>query len=279
MTEPIVPLRSVSAPGSVPAIGRASAKQEFIIGAKMLGRGFRAWKTHPRIMLIGAIPVAIVAVVYTVLLVWWLVNVPSTIQAWLPFLSDWSPPWQQLGRVLAAIVFVAIGGVLAVFTFSAVVLLIAGPFLDHISSRIERELGGIQHPGPPISFVRELGRSLGDSLRLIGIGVTVSVIVFLCGLIPLIGTIAGLCIGAVIGGFALALEFTGTPASARGMRFAERKRLLQSHRARATGFGACTYLVFLLPLGAVIAAPAAAVGATLLVRSLVAEPTSTVRFP
>ena len=244
----------------------------------MLARGFRAWKAHLKIMLVAAVPVGIVTVCYTAAVVWLLLHSANIVASLLPFLADWEQPWRGLGTILATVGLIAIGGVIAAFTFSAVVLFIAGPFLDHISSRIERELGGVAHPGVNETFLREFFRSVGDSLRLIGLGLAVSVIVFLCGLVPIIGTIAGLSIGAVIGGFALAVEFTGTAASARGIRFQERKQLLRAHRSRTIGFGACTYLVFLLPLGAVIAAPAAAVGATLLLRSMVNEPLVSDRF-
>lgn len=271
------PIPRLTATESTPP-HRATTRQELLIGARMLGHGFGAWRTHPRIMLVGAIPVAIVAVIYTIALVWWLMNLSTTVDVLLPFINDWPSPWRTIGTVVATLALIAIGGVAVVFTFSAVVLFIAGPFLDHISSRIERELGGVNHPGPNTSFFGDLGRAIVDSLRLIALGLMVSLLVFVCGLVPIVGTIAGWCLGAIIGGFALALEFTGTPAAARGIRFRQRRRMLREHRARTIGFGALTYVIFLLPLGAVIAAPAAAVGATLLVRSMVGEPTSSPAF-
>ncbi len=258
--------------------GASSRRAEFLAGARMLGRGFSAWRTHPRIMLVGAIPVLIVAVCYTVLLIWWISNIGGTVRTLLPFLADLGSPWNTILTVLATIALIGIGAIAVMFTFSAVVLLIAGPFLDHISARVERELGGIPRPGPSRSFGSELWRAITDSVRLIGIGIAVSLTVFLCGLVPVIGTLFGMLVGAVIGGRVIALEFMGTPGSARGLDFAQRSQLAKTRPTRVLGFGACTYLVFLLPLGAVIAAPAAAVGGTLLTRDLLGEPTRSERF-
>lgn len=73
--------------------------------------------------------------------------------------------------------------------------------------------------------------------------------------------------GAVVGGWLLALELTGTPFDARGLRLRDRRRALGRIRARTLGFGIATWVLFLVPLGAVVAMPAAVGGATLLMRT------------
>jgi len=59
-------------------------------------------------------------------------------------------------------------------------------------------------------------------------------------------------LGALVGGWLLVQELTGLAFDARGMTFRQRRQVLRGRRASALGFGAATYLAFLLPLGAVI---------------------------
>jgi CysZ protein len=75
-------------------------------------------------------------------------------------------------------------------------------------------------------------------------------------------------LGAMVGGWVLALELTGVPFERRGLRFRHRRAMLRQRRAMALGFGMATFVSFLVPLGAVFAMPAAVAGATLLSRRL-----------
>ncbi|MBI5160030.1 MAG: EI24 domain-containing protein, partial [Micrococcales bacterium] len=93
-------------------------------------------------------------------------------------------------------------------------------------------------------------------------------LLFLVGLLPGVGSVSALVIGAVLGGRLLGAELLERPLTGRGMAREAQTRLRHVHRARITGFGACAYLLFLLPLGAVVAMPAAVAGATLLARDL-----------
>ena len=113
-----------------------------------------------------------------------------------------------------------------------------------------------------------------DAVVLIGMAIGTALVVFLVGLLPLVGTVLGLAVGAVLGGRALARELTGIAGDARGMSLADRRALLRSKPWRTLGFGIVAYLLLLVPGLAVIATPVAIVGATLLVRDLRGEPTT-----
>jgi uncharacterized protein involved in cysteine biosynthesis len=64
-------------------------------------------------------------------------------------------------------------------------------------------------------------------------------------------------IGALFGGWFLAVELTGMPFTRRGLRLRDRRRILATRRPMAVGFGAAVFLCFLIPLGAVLIMPAA----------------------
>ena len=80
-------------------------------------------------------------------------------------------------------------------------------------------------------------------------------------------------LGALVGGWLLTLELTGLAFDARGLSFRDRRAALRSRRPLALGFGAATYLLFLIPLGAVAVMPAAIAGSVLLTKRVLGEPT------
>ena len=86
------------------------------------------------------------------------------------------------------------------------------------------------------------------------------------------GAVTTPVLGATLGGWVLALELTGVPFERRGLRYRDRKRMLKRRRPMAIGFGAATFVCFLIPLGAVLVMPAAVAGATLLSRRLFGLP-------
>jgi CysZ protein len=89
------------------------------------------------------------------------------------------------------------------------------------------------------------------------------------GFIPVLGTAVAFTFGALTGGWLLTLELTSYPFARRGLvRLHQRRRYLRAHRSVALGFGAATFVTFLVPLGAVVTMPAAVAGATMLARRI-----------
>lgn len=252
--------------------GAVSVIREFFRGAGLFLRGFGMWARNPGMMLLGAIPGLIVGLLFLGLLIGMVFWAPS-IAGWVtPFADGWEPRWRDALRVLVTVAIFAGALAVGVLTFAGVTLAVASPFIERISQRTERELGGIPSPVDE-PFWRSVRRGVRDAAVLIGTGIVTGALVFLIGLIPVVGGVLGWATGALVGGRALAIELTGTPGDARGIALRERQRLVASRRALSLGFGACVYLAFLVPGGAVLATPASAVGGTLLLRELVGEPT------
>jgi CysZ protein len=99
----------------------------------------------------------------------------------------------------------------------------------------------------------------------------VSLVVLVIGFTPVVGTVAGAILGALVGGWFLTLELCGFAFEARGLRLRDRRRALAARRARTLGFGVATYLLFLVPFVAIVVMPAAVAGATLLTRDALGE--------
>src|SRR4051812_14539785 len=96
--------------------------REFLGGVAVLGRGLRLWATRPKLMLLGALPALIVALVYLAGLVVLAVFSPD-LAAWVtPFAERWDEPWRSVTRVSAALALVGVGILIVVFTFTAITL-------------------------------------------------------------------------------------------------------------------------------------------------------------
>lgn len=244
--------------------------RDFLEGVRLFGRGLGTWLRRPGLMLLGAVPAAIVGLVYVTGIVLLVVYSPAIADWATPFADRWDEPWRDVTRAAASVALVGVGVLLVVFTYTAITLAVGDPFYERIWRSTEELLGDA--PGePPGGFWGQLARGILNGLRLLLLALAIGVLLFVVGLVPVVGQVAGPVLGALFGGWVLALELTGFAFDARGVPLKQRRRMLGAARARTLGFGVAAYLVFLIPLGAVFAMPAAVVGATHLARAAHAE--------
>lgn len=241
------------------------AARRFFTGVGLLLRGLALYVRSPGLMLLGIVPALISGALFVAAFVALAFFVDDLAALVTPFADDWSATARNLVRVVAALAFLGLGGLLGVLTFTAVTLVIGDPFYEKISERVEERLGGT--PGAvEVPFWSSLRRSLADSVRLVALSVLLGVPLFAAGFIPVVGQTVVPVIGAAVGGWLLALELVGAPFYRRGMRLPDRRSILKADRPAALGFGVAVFVCFLIPLGAVLVMPAAVAGATLLAR-------------
>jgi len=234
-----------------------------------LVRGLRLWITSPRLMLLGALPALVVGLVFAAALVLFAMNLES-IAVWItPFADRWDAPLRAGTRFAAGTALVAVTVLLAVYTFVAVTLVVGDPFYERIWRAVEFRMGDapadIDEP-----LWRSAARSIGSGIRLFALAATVGLSLFAMSFIPVVGQTAVPVLGALLGGWFLTLELTGFAFDARGLRLRDRRRMLGARRASTLGFGVLTYLLFLVPFGAIVIMPAAVAGATMLSRDALA---------
>jgi CysZ protein len=239
-------------------------------GVGDLLRGFGVWGTSPRLMLLGALPAVLVGIVFLALLVGLVLAMPAIVVALTPFASGWGDVARESLRAVAQVALFLLSVVLLVLAYTAATLAVGDPFYERIARRVE-ERAGDPPPEHDEPLLAGIGRAIREGLRLFLAGVVLSLILFLVGLIPIAGPVIAAVLGALIGGRLLATELTGYAFEARGRTLADRRRMLRARRARVTGFGAVTYLLFLVPFAAVAVMPAAVAGATLLAREVLGE--------
>lgn len=245
---------------------------DLFAGAGIFLRGFGTWAKDPGLMALGAVPALIVGAIMLVVVVLLGFQVAGWAEALTPFADGWDEQWANLLRAALALGILVGVVVLCVLTFAAVTLAVGDPFYERISRAVDRRLGTAGEP-VELGAWASIRKGVRDAVVLLGMAIGTAAVVFVVGLIPLVGTVLGLALGAILGGRALARELTGYAGDARGLSLDERRALLRTNPWRSMGFGVVAYLLLLVPGVAVVATPVAIVGATLLVRDLRGEPT------
>jgi len=228
------------------------------------------WATSPRLMLLGAIPALVVGLVFAAGLVVLAINLEA-LAAWItPFAASWDEPLRVGTRFAAGAAVVVLVVVLSVYAFVAVTLTVGDPFYERIWRAVEVRMGDAPHELDDPLW-RSVARGVGSGLRLFALTASTALALFVVSFIPVVGPVSVAVLGAILGGWFLTLELTGFAFDARRLALRDRRRMLGAHRSRTLGFGVATYLLFLVPFGAVVIMPAAVAGATMLSRDVLAE--------
>ena len=256
------------------AVTRGAVRQ-FLAGVGLLGRGFARYRTDRSVLVAGIAPALVAAVLVLGalgVLVYFADDLAGDVT---PFADHWSSGPRGLVHLLAGLSIVGIGGLVAFVTFTSVTLAIGDPFYERIAHRVEDDLGGVPGAinGP---WWRGLGRSVVESIRLVITSAVIGIPLFVAGFLPVIGQTVVPVIGALVGGWFLAIELVSAPFERRGLRLADRRRVLRANRPLAIGFGAAVFVCFLVPLGAIVTMPAAVAGGALLSRRVLGPTSSAV---
>jgi CysZ protein len=245
--------------------------RDFASGVRLLGRGLALYGRNPGLVVLGLLPALITFLLLASLyglLVYFIGDVASLV-TW--FADGWSHGIRTLARVLAGIAVLGAVGLVFVVGYTGITLALGDPFYEKISERVDGHLGGLANPVQR-PWWRELLRGLGESLRMVLLTASVGALLFVAGFLPAVGQTVVPVLGALVGGWFLAVELTGVPFARRGMRLRQRRRVLRERRWLTLGFGTAVFLCFLIPLGAVLLMPAAVAGATLLTRRHLGQP-------
>lgn len=244
----------------------------YLNGVQLLARGLGMYARAPRLLLLGLIPVVIVAAIFITILVLLLIFVDEIAGGVTWWAADWSETPRTLVRLAAGVAIVGTGLLLALVIFTQVTLAIGDPVYERISRRVEDWCGGAPAEAE-VGFWRSTRRSLTDSAKLVAIAAATGLPLFLAGFIPVVGQTVVPVTGATVAGWLLALELVSAPFTVRGMRLVDRRRALRRHRPEALGFGTAVFLCFtFIPFGAVLLMPAAVAGGTLLARKALGLP-------
>jgi len=160
---------------------------------------------------------------------------------------------------LTAVVVTLVVLAIAFFTFTIIGTAAASPFLDLLGARVETARlprgRGVQG-----SFVRDTVRSIGDAIRMLLLQILVLLVSLPLNLIPVVGTLAWIGIGAWLAAF----DFLDFPLARHHYPWKERWAFLRRHAWPALGFGVGVFGLLLIPFLNLFILPIAAVASTLL---------------
>ncbi|MGW4422712.1 EI24 domain-containing protein [Streptosporangium sp. NPDC004631] len=234
------------------------------IGFFFQGLGWVA--RNPRWWLFGLIPALIVFMFYAVGLYFLGTNATAFAGWATPFADGWSEGARTALRALVGLAVFGAGVILFVVTFTAVTLILGEPFYEKLSEKVELTYGELPS-GHEVPLWKSIPRSIKDSLVTLGYVLLFTVPLFLLGFVPVIGQTVVPVLGALVSGFFLTVELTALAMERRGLARGSRFAVLRENKASALGFGVLIFLIFLIPLAAVVAMPAAVAGAAIMVRT------------
>lgn len=155
---------------------------------------------------------------------------------------------------------------LFLLTFTTVGAIIAGPFNELLSERVEQMQGGSlpQEPGGIWQQARKSARSAWESIKHVGIYLSGFAILLLWNLLPGIGALMYTILATLWTLLFLALEFGDYYFARHWVLFRTRWRKLWGHLWASLGFGAGCALLLMIPLLNLFLMPGAVAGGTLL---------------
>ena len=216
----------------------------------------------PRLLLIGALPAVLTTLLLLggmVALAYWIDELAALIT---PFADGWAAGWRTAVRAAAGGVLFGVALMTALVSFTALTLAVGGPFYEHIAERVEDDLG--YAPGNvQLSGRRLLWWGLRDGAVLVLQSLMVTVPLFVCGFIPVVGQTVVPVLVILATGWFLALELVAVPFYRRGMDLRQRRQALRRRRTLALGLGAPVALLCAIPLAAIVVMPVAVAGGVL----------------
>jgi CysZ protein len=202
---------------------------------------------------------------------WFATSDPSAWYGWL-----WVGPLRALAW-MARWVLLALFAVALYVSFTIVGGVLASPFLDALSRRVERiRTGTVRDVTPPgvVGTVAMAGRIALEEGKRAAFFFGVQAALLVVGLVPGLQPVAAsLAVAFAI--LFLPLDYAGYILDRRGSRFRDRRRWLWRNKGEIAGFGGIALLTFMIPGLNFLALPWLVTAATLLSLDLgLPEPSS-----
>ncbi len=251
-----------------PTLG--GALQRFARGASYLPRGIRfLLQRHPRLLPFCAVPAVLNTLLFLLSLVA-LAYFGGSLKDWLFGLVAGEHHWALMILVytLKALIWVVYVAACLLISASIVYLggnLLASPFNDLLSEKIEEAYTG--RPAPEFQwrrFVVGIGLTVSEEIKRLAFFVLVMVLLQLLHLIPAVGSVLNMILGALFTCVFLAMEYLSLPMARRFYLFGQWLAAVRANKALALGFGGVCAALLWVPLLNFVVIPVAVIGGTLL---------------
>ncbi len=250
---------------------QGSAASRLSQGFRYVLRGFKfPLIEHPRLIGFVVVP----ALINVLLFVGLLAAMGTWGGGWVSGLLDgaiagehawYVTPFVWLLRIFSWLVVATVIGALSFVTVYLIGGVIAAPFNDVLSEKVESIRMGT--PEPPFSLKKTVGDALfamGQELRRVVLLLLVYAVLLPLHLVPVFGTVIWAWLGFLI----LALDQLDIPLTRNRYRLTDRIGAVKQNVLVSTGFGAACAALLWVPLLNFLCLPAAVVGGTLLYADL-----------
>jgi CysZ protein len=240
--------------------------EQLTSGFRDVGWGFRVLRAHPVLWKWVIAPAVITLLVFAGLIAG-IVALVSPIRDWIG---------SHLPGVLAGVAssllttLIVIGlSICCLSLFVSIAGIIAGPFNEALSERIEATLTG--QPMTPFSareFAHGAVLAVGHGIRRLLASLVGLILVFALGLVPVIGTIAAALFGGWLAARGAAYDCYDAVLARRFLPYRDKLDYLARHRMRTLGLGAAVAGMLLVPGLNLVAFGLGTAGATVAAHAL-----------
>ena len=245
--------------------------RDFITGVRYFGQGFSLLARRPRLLLIGMLPAVLTTVVLLGAMIALIANLGHLAALLTPFANGWSDGGRLLIRLAAGFALVVVAALLGLVGFTAVTLLVGGPFYERIAERIEDDLG-LAEVRLELSWRRQFLAGLRDGIVLLLRSLVLTIPLFLAGFLPVVGQSVVPVLAALVTAWFMALEVIAVPFYRRGIGLRRRTAMLRRRRPLALGLGLPAALLCMNPLLAIVVMPVAFAGGVLVAMDVLGLP-------
>jgi CysZ protein len=236
--------------------------RDFMSGIRYFGQGFSLLARRPRLLLIGMLPAVLTTVVLLGAMIALIANLGHLAVLLTPFADGWSDGGRLAARLAAGLALVVVAVLLGLVGFTAVTLLLGGPFYERIAERIEDDLG-VAEGHLELSGWKQFVSGLRDGIVLLLRSLLFTIPLFLAGFLPVVGQSLVPVAAVLMTAWFMALEVIAVPFYRRGIGLRRRTALLRRRRMLALGLGLPAALLCMIPLLAIVVMPVAFAGGVL----------------
>lgn len=234
------------------------------------GRGFayvfqapRFLLKHPGLLRFVAIPFAINLVVFSLAVYFGLDLFNHLLEQYLQQGDTW---YLVVLYYLAWVVAGLLTTVVVFFGFTVVGNLLASPFNELLSERIEILVKGVGEASPftLTGFAADSGRAMLTELKKQLFFIVGMILLLLMNLLPGFGAMAYAVLAPIFTLFFLVIEYFSFVLMRKQVRFGQQRRYVFGHPLLMAGFGCAVFCLLAIPLLQFFCIPLAVSGATLL---------------
>ena len=165
-----------------------------------------------------------------------------------------------LNLLLKLLIFI-VGLIISLVVAYGLSFVVAGPFNDILSERVEIMVTGIEPPPFTLKrFVWEIARTIRVETVKAIILIAIPAVLFILNIIPVVGGILYIVLTCMFGAWDMGFSYAELPLGRRAASFKERVAFGRAHRWALMGLG----IGFIIPFFALLFAAPMAVGGTLL---------------